>query len=172
MNMDFMLRIMRFSMESEENQPEHIKRCKARYDNSYCPNQLSEIDVVPVRPEDGVLAEESRQPWYAGDCKRSDQTCSVRPGHVLPQAAHFANILSAAHTMDDAACTKKQQGFKKGVSHQVEHADRVRTRTTRNEHVSKLADCGIRKNSLYVRLDHADRSCKQCCKYSDNCHDE
>ena len=40
----------------------------------------------------------------------------------MSQAAHFANVLNAAHTVNDTAGSQKEKRFEKGMGHQMKHA--------------------------------------------------
>ncbi len=50
-------------------------------------------------------------------------------GNRIPQAAHLANILLAAASMNHTACAQKQQSFKERMRHQVVNAGGKRTAT-------------------------------------------
>ena len=81
------------------------------------------------------------------------------PRHMPPQSTHFADVLHATHSMDDAARCEEQQGFEEGVRHEMKYAGGVCAGAACKKHVSKLADGGVRQNLFDIGLDQTNRSC-------------
>src|SRR3954467_11346763 len=100
---DVVVRVPRRAVERQDDQTEHIERRESRGHDAETPKQLSVVRKIPRSPEHGILAEETGERWYSRDGNRRNQECAVGPGHLTTQSAHFANVLQATHTVNDAA---------------------------------------------------------------------
>ena len=92
-------------------------------------------------------------------------------GHHAAEPAHLPYVLDASHSVDDTTGRKKQERLEERVCHQVEHSRRVGAGAARQKHVSKLADGGVRENSLDVSLDQTDRRGEDSGERAHNSHD-
>ena len=146
------VRIPRFSVKRQDQQPEHVERRQSRSGHANEPEELSIICIIPCAPKYGVFAEETGKWRNARDGYGAGEKCRMCPRHVLAQAAHLADVLHTAHSMNDTAGAKEQQSFEEGVSHQMKYAGGIRAGAACQKHVAKLAHRGIRQNLLDVGL--------------------
>ncbi len=107
-------------------------------------------------PDDFVLRHEARERRNAGDRERRDQESHEGDRHLVPQPAHLAHVLLAAHRMDDRARAEEEAGLEERMRHQVEDARGIGADADRREHVAELADGRVRENLLDVVLRDAD----------------
>jgi len=75
--------------------------------------------------DEQVLGEKTAAAGETDECQRSNQRRPVGDGHVLPDAAHLANILLMVHRDDDRACGDEQQRLEETVCHKVENRGAV-----------------------------------------------
>src|SRR5213594_28633 len=141
------------SVESQNQQAEHVERRETCRKNTDKPKHSAVIGVIPRAPQNRILAEEAGQRGKTGDGQCSGEKCFVRPGHQASEAAHLSYILDTSHSMNDTTGGKKKERLEERMSHQVEDAGGIGSGAAREEHVSKLADCGVCENFLDIGLD-------------------
>ena len=73
--------------------------------------------------------------------------------------------------VDDHAGAQEQKSLEKRVGEEVEHGSLPRTYTQREEHVTDLADRGIRQNALDIVLREGAKAGKQQGGRTYNCND-
>ena len=73
----------------------------------------------------------------------------------------MAHVLVVVHADDGATGGEKQQGFKEGVGHHMEHGHRVGRRAERHGHITKLRQGGIGHHAFDVVLNRAEKAHKQ-----------
>src|SRR6185312_5962869 len=77
--------------------------------------------VFVSRRKDRVLAIEAGEERKARDGEARDAERDEGNRHGFAEAAHVANILFSAESVDHAAGAEEQQRFEEGVCHDVEH---------------------------------------------------
>ena len=82
----------------------------------------------------------------------------------------LAQILLAAHGVDDGACRKEEQGFEEGMGHEMEDGCRVSRDAAAQEHVTELRDCGVGEDAFDVGLNQAHGGGEQSRGCSDDCN--
>src|ERR1700676_1470847 len=112
--------------------------------------------VLEGAEEDGVFAEKSG--GGGGFCNRpsGDEDGGVGVFDFFAEAAQFAHVLLSAYGVNDGPGREEEQGFEKGVGHQVEDAGGECAYAASQEHVAELADGGIGEDALDVGLHQAD----------------
>src|SRR5205823_9624796 len=119
--MDMMFLFMRsseFSKERQEDETKHVVRRAKRGDASDRPDHFSEITQVRIgeyRREDLVLREQAGERREARDGDRGDHECPRGDRDLLPQAAHLADVLLAAHRVNDAARSVEETRFEESM---------------------------------------------------------
>src|SRR6266568_8713784 len=138
-----MLISARISKKSEEEQPEHVERSHA------CSEETNEPKKgVPLKrmPQDLVFAEKPGQRRDSCNRQRCGGEGLCRRRNLVPEAAHFLQILFPGHRVNDAASAEEQQRFEERMRHQVKDSRGESTHAQGEKHISKLADGGIRQH--------------------------
>jgi hypothetical protein len=86
----------------------------------------------------------------------NDRKGEVRPEDAPVEPAHLADVLLAAHGVDDRAGAEEQQRLEEGVRHQMEDRRPERSNSRRQHHVPQLRHRRVRQHLLDVVLRHAD----------------
>ena len=140
--------------EGEEKEAEGVERGEERAQQEDRPHHAV---AVEGGREDLVLREEAGEERHAGEPRGADRHRDRRRHHARGEAAHLAEVLLAAHAVDDAACAEEEQRLEEGVRDEVENACGVRAEADRREHVAELAHGRVREHALDVGLHEADR---------------
>ena len=161
--MHMMLLLIRSSEcagKRQEDEPEHVVRGAERRERAENPDEPSraggEVRRRQHRAEDLVLREEAGERRESGDGDRGDEERPRRDGDLLPQPAHVADVLLAAHGVNHRARSEEEAGFEEGVRDEVEDAGGEGADADTDEHETELRDGGVGQDFLDVPLPDAD----------------
>src|SRR5262249_54045019 len=132
--MNFLFCVTRRAMESEDQEPEHIKGSECRCNQSHSPENLSVNWIFPFSPEDCVFAEETGKGRKTGYRNRSHQKRAIGPWHLVPEAAHLANVLKTSQAVNHASRSEEEQSLEERMRHQMENACCVRAGAASQKH--------------------------------------
>ena len=152
-------------LRAMEDQEEHPKAVKRGHEDTGHDGELCKAGSWQVRALDGVqdrvLGVKAGEERGADERQRARQRSQPGDAHVLPQAAHVADVLVVVHADDDRACTEEQQGLEEGVRHQVKDRDGIGRDPQRHRHVTQLRQGRVSHDALDVVLDDAQKAHEQ-----------
>jgi hypothetical protein len=147
------------SFKGKREEAEHIERRHPRPGKTDEPED--DVSTRECPPEDLILAEKTGQRRDACDGNRGNQERAERRRKRLFQSSHLPDVLFLMHRMNDGPRAQKKERLEESVGHNVKDAGTECPDAEGQEHVSQLADGGIREHFLDVVLNEADRGGKE-----------
>ena len=160
------------AVEGQEQHPERVERGDEYADG----HRELRVGVAGDgrqrrRLDDRVFGEEACERRHPAERQRTDQCRPVGDRHVIPQAAHLAQVLLVMQRDDHRTGGKEEQCLEESVRHQVEDRRRVRRHAERNGHVPQLREGRVGDDALDVGLDHAQKRHEQRGRRPDDRHE-
>ncbi len=146
----------RLAHECEVPETKHVERREECGDEADEPEELAAGSIEECGVEDCVFREEAGEGRKSCDGEDGRGHGPEGDGKFGAQAAHLAQILLAAHGVDDGACREEEQRLEERVHDKMEDGRRVCRYTAGEEHVAELRDGGVGEHALDVVLDKAD----------------
>ena len=120
--------------------------------------------------KDRIFREEARETRNTGNSETTYEEGDLRDAHALAEAAHLADVLLAAHSMDNTARTQEQQRLEECMRHNMEDGGSICTYAEGEEHKAKLANGRVCKHFFNVILTAGNSGCKQSCSKTYDSH--
>src|SRR5579863_2997270 len=132
-----------------------VERREQRRDETDKPEDLAACSLKKCRVEDGVFGKKAREGGKSGDGKDGRGHGPKSDGHFGAQATHLAQVLLAAHVMNDGTGGEEKQRLEERVHDEMEDGCGVGRDPAGKKHVAELGDRRVGEYALDVVLDEA-----------------
>ena len=161
--------------EHRKPQPEGVERRQERRHHAQERQRVEQHRLVLHRvgqriAQDQVFGEEARGQRHARQRQAAGKHQPAGDGHLVPHAAHLADVQLPGQGVHHAAGGQEQQRLEKRVGHQVKHRPVGAQAAHAQEHVAQLRNRRVSKHALQVVAGQRDGGGKQRRDRADSRH--
>lgn len=146
--------------KGDEQQPEAVDTGQQRPERSGGPEPHAVFRLVG-RCENFVLAEIARGERQSGERGAADNETPECDRQPFSEPAHAEDIVFVMITVDNCPSGEEQKCLEISMGGQMKDGRGKRGYAQRQEHVSNLADGGVRQNPLDIALSQRGEACYQ-----------